>query len=142
MQLYFDGTRVGGAYGVTNGSLPLNYMQIYAADVLYASTNNSGSLVVDGFGNNNTVTAQSELNNASSQISEIAELDLNLQVVGQTLQLSWLAAPTAVQLQVNHQLLNPNGWTPALQKQTLTNGFYNISITPTSSPAFFRLASP
>jgi hypothetical protein len=50
--------------------------------------------------------------------------------------------PPTSQLQVNHKLSNPNGWTPAPEKQTLTGNFYQVSITPTSSPAFFHLAPP
>ncbi len=145
LQVYFDGTRVGGAYGLIASNLPLNYVQIYAADILYANTNSTGSLVIDGSGNTSNMTAQTEFNNASSQVSEIAEfdLDLNLQMVGQTLRLNWLATtPASYQLQVNHNLSNPNGWTPAPQKETFVGDYYQVSITPTSSPAFFRLAPP
>lgn len=148
LQVYFDGTPAGSNYGIppiVSSNLPLNYVQIYAADILYANTNSTGSLVMDGFGNASNLTAQTEFNNASFQISEVAELDLalNVQMVDQTVQLSWLATtPTAYQLQVNHKLSDANGWTPAPQKQTFVGDYNQISIIPSNSPAFFRLATP
>ena len=152
LTVYFDGTPVGSNYGsrygtppVVASNLPLNYLQIYDADVTYANENTNAVPVVNGFGNITNMTAQTEFNNASLQNSEIAELDLglNLQPVGQTLQLNWLATtPAAYQLQVSHKLTNPNGWTPAPQRQTFVGDYFKISIIPSNSPAFFRLAPP
>src|SRR5208283_5958045 len=79
------------------------------------------------------VTAQMLFTNASFQIFEIAEfyLGLNVQMVGQAVQLTWLATtPAAYQLQVNHKLTNSNGWTPAPQKQTFVGDYNQISIIP------------
>ena len=148
MQVYFDGTRVGSNYGIppiVSSNLPLNYVQIYAADILYANTNSTGSLVLDGFGNTSNLTAQTEFNKASFQISEIAELDLglNVQTVGQTVQLTWLATTPAVyQLQVNHKLADANGWQPASQTPTIIGDYRQISVSPNANASFFRLASP
>ena len=76
LQVCFDGTSLGGSYFVTASNLPLNYLQIYSADVLYANTNDSASPVVDAFGHTNSVTAQMELADALSQIYETAEPSL------------------------------------------------------------------
>lgn len=142
LQVYFDGTSVGGSYGVTPGNLPLNYLQVYSADVLYANTHSAGNPVVDGSNQTNVVTAQTEFDNARLQILEIAELVLNLQVVGKTLQLAWPASAVALQLQINSDLSNSNGWKPAPDTPTLIGGSYEISITPSSAAAFYRLAAP
>jgi hypothetical protein len=145
---YFDGTPAGSYYGpspILSSNRPLNYLQIYDADVSYAETNTTGSLVADGYGSSNNLTAQMLFTNASSQISEIAELDLelNVQAVGRALQLTWLATtPAAYQLQVNHQLSNPNGWNQAPETPAFIGDYSQVSITPTTSAAFYRLASP
>jgi hypothetical protein len=66
-----------------------------------------------------------------------------VQMMGQTVQLNWLATtPAAYQLQVNPKLSDPNGWKPASQTPAFVGDYNQISITPTSSPAFFRLAPP
>jgi hypothetical protein len=99
--------------------------------------------VVNGFGITNYLTAQMLFTNASFQFSEIAEfdLDLNVQMVGQTVQLTWLATtPAAYQLQVNYKLSDPNGWKPASQTPTFVGDYYQVSITPTAAASFFRLA--
>jgi hypothetical protein len=145
---YFDGTPVGTNYGtgsIVSSNFPLNYLQIYNADILYANTNTTGSLVMDGYGNSNNLTAQMLFTNASFQISEIAEFDLglNVQMVGQTVQLTWLATtPAAYQLQVNHKLEDPNGWKQASQTPTFIGDYYQVSITPNAAASFFRLAPP
>jgi hypothetical protein len=114
LQVYFDGTGVGAAYGVTPGNLPLNYLQVWYSDVLYANTNSTGSAVVDGFGATNNVTAQSEFDEASSRIFEIAEPSVSLppalalQTVETTLQLTWPASAAAFQLEVNYNNLFKN----------------------------------
>jgi hypothetical protein len=145
LQVYFDGTRVGGAYGVIASNLPLNYVQIYAADILYANTNTSGSTVTNGLGSTNNMTASMLFTNASFQISEIAEFDvgLSVQAVGQTVQLTWLATtPASYQLQVNQKLSDPNGWKLASQTPTTNGDYCQVSITPTAAASFFRLAPP
>ncbi len=142
LQVYFDGTAVGGAYGVMAGNLPLNYVQIYAADILYANTNGAGSPVVDGFGQTNIVTAQHEFNNLSLQILEIAEVVLNVQVAGNHLQLSWPLSDAPLQLQVSSDLSKPNEWKLAPETPTLIGASYEVSITPANARAFYRLATP
>jgi hypothetical protein len=91
------------------------------------------------------MTAQMLFSNASFQISEIAEVDLgiNVQMVGQTVQLTWLATtPAAYQLQVSHKLSDPNGWKPASQTPTTNGDYCQVSITPTAAASFFRLSLP
>ena len=127
---------------VYSSNLSLNYLQIYYGDVLYADTNSTGTNIVDGFGSNNLVTAQMLFTNASLQIAEIAELGLDIQPVGQDLQISWLASAAATQLQVNHKLSNTNGWKQATQTPTRTDGFYQITLPGTADASFFRLATP
>jgi len=73
LQAYFDGTTPGGSYGVISSNQPLNYLQIYSADVLYANANTNAVPVVDEFGHTNNVTAQMEFDEACSQIRGIAE---------------------------------------------------------------------
>jgi hypothetical protein len=146
---FFDGTPLGTNYGssqvIVSSNYPLNYLQIYDADVLYANTNNAGSLVVDGYGNTNNLTAEMLFSNANFQISEIAEVDLELdiQVVGQNVQLTWLATtPAACQLLVNHKLSDANGWKPASQTPTIIGDYCQVTINPTAAASFFRLAPP
>ena len=142
LQVYFDGTLVGGDYGVTASNLPLNYMQIYAADILYANTNSTGSLVVDGFDSTNNVTAREEFDSASLQLLEIAEVALNAKVVSNSLQLSWPLCIAPLQLQVNSDLSKPKGWQPTSETPTLIGASYQVLITPSNATAFYRLASP
>lgn len=128
-----------------SSNFPLNYLQIYDADVLYANTNTTGSPVVDGYLITNNQTAQMLFSNASFQISEIAEFDLELsvQMVGQTVQLTWLATtPAAYQLQVNHKLSDPNGWSLAPQTPTFIGDYYQVSLNPNANASFFRIAPP
>jgi hypothetical protein len=146
---FFDGTPLGTNYAssqiIVSSNYPLNYLQIYDADVLYANTNATGSIVTDGYGNMTNLTAQMLFSNASFQISEIAEadLDLNVQMVGQTMQLTWLArTPAAYQLQINHKLSDANGWKPASQTATFVGDYYQVTINPTAAACFFRLAPP
>jgi len=142
LQVYFDGTPVGAAYGVTASNLPLNYAQIYAADILYANTNGAGSLVVDGSGQTNIITAQDEFNDLSLRILEIAEVVLNVQVAANHLQLSWPLSDAPLQLQVSSDLSKPNQWKLAPETPTLIGASYEVSITPSNAPAFYRLATP
>ncbi|HEV7924858.1 MAG TPA: hypothetical protein VGR14_05860 [Verrucomicrobiae bacterium] len=142
LRAFFDGTQVGGSYGVTTSNLPLNYVQIYAADVLYAETNSEGSLVVDGSGLTNNITAQDEFNNLSLQILEIAQVPLNVQAVGDNLQLSWPLSAAPLQLQVNSDLSKPGLWMQVPESPALIGASYEVLITPSNSAAFYRLAPP
>jgi hypothetical protein len=141
---YFDGTLVGTNYepGITSSNIPLNYLQIYYEDVLYANTDNTETNVVDGSGNTNLVTAQMLFTTASLQIPDIAELGLHAQAVGGTVQISWLASAAATQLQINHNLSNANGWNPDTHTRILTSGFYQISLKGNADASFFRLVTP
>jgi len=145
---YFDGTTVGSNYGIPpilSSNLVLNYLQIYNEDITYANDNTNPVPVVDGFGNTNNLTAQMLFTNASFQFSGIAEFDLGLyvQMVGQTVQLSWLATtPAAYQLQVNHKLSDANGWKLASQTPDFVGDYSQVAITPTAAESFFRLAPP
>ena len=71
---FLDGTAVGMAFGATQGAAPMNYLQIYAQDIVYASANaNSPGPVVLTNGASVSITAQSLLNLASSKLFEISE---------------------------------------------------------------------
>lgn len=68
---------------------------------------------------------------------------LNVQMVGQTVQLTWLATtPAAYQLQVNHKLSDPNGWKPASQTPIFIGDYCQVSLNPAAAASFFRLAPP
>jgi hypothetical protein len=57
-------------------------------------------------------------------------------------QISWLASAAATQLQINHDLLKPDGWATAPQTPTRTNNFYQILLNPKANQSFYRLATP
>jgi hypothetical protein len=139
---FFDGTPIGSNYGIVSSNFTLNYFQIYWEDVIYANTNTSGSTVTNGSGDATNMTALMLFSNANLQIGEIAELGLNIQAMGQNVQISWLASAAATQLQVNHKLSDANGWKPDTDTPTLTNNFYQITIHPSADASFFRLAPP
>jgi hypothetical protein len=146
MEVFFDGTSVGGAYGTNDsyGTLPLNYFQIYSVDVLYANTNSTGSNVVDGFGNSNLVTFQSELTNASAQLFHVSEPVLYPQFVDGNVQMLWPAAAAGYQLQFNDDLTKPDGWKTNANTSTptLTNGFNQVQINTAQPYRFYRLELP
>jgi hypothetical protein len=146
MQVFFDGTTIGGAYGAkdSDGTLPLNYLQIYSVDVLYADTNITGTNIVDGFTNTVHVTAQSELTNVSAQIFQIAEAVLYPQLVDGNVQMAWPAAAGGYQLQFNDDLTKPNGWKTNANTSfpTLTNGFNQVQINTAQPYRFYRLELP
>jgi hypothetical protein len=69
-------------------------------------------------------------------------LVLNIQKIGSTLELTWLGSAAGLQPQFNTDLSNRNGWQGAPGTPTLVNGSYKLSIVPSSSAAFYRLAKP
>jgi hypothetical protein len=146
MEVFFDGTSVGGAYGTKDsfGTLPLNYLQIYSVDVLYANANSAETNIVDGFGNTVHMTAQSELAGVSAQIFQIAEAVLYSQPAGNSLQVIWPSAAASYQLQFNGDLTKPDDWKTNANTSapTLTNGFYRVPINPASAARFYRLVLP
>jgi uncharacterized protein (TIGR03437 family) len=74
LNVYFDGTLAASLFGGTNGTAPLNYLQIYSPDIQYAQTNaNAPAQVVQTGGATVTVSAQDLLNLASSKLFEISE---------------------------------------------------------------------
>ena len=95
MQSYFDGTKVGGLYGlgtkgklngvnygpgIVDGTIPLNYLQLYDVDVLYATEHGcepGGACtevsVTEGDGTKSLMTAQSIISLAAKQITEVAD---------------------------------------------------------------------
>jgi uncharacterized protein (TIGR03437 family) len=71
---YFDGTPAASAFSVTPGIAPMNYLQIYAPDILYSSTNvNNPAQVVEAGGVTVSTTAQALLNLASTNLLKIGE---------------------------------------------------------------------
>jgi len=146
MQVFFDGTTVGGAYGAKDsyGTLPLNYLQIYSVDVLYANSNITGTNIVDGFTNIVYVTAQSELTNVSHQLFYISEAVLYPQLVDGNVQMVWPAAAAGYQLQFKDDLTKPNGWKTNANTSapTLTNGFNQVQINTAQPYRFYRLELP
>ncbi len=74
LNVYFNATAAGSYFGATNGSAPLNYLQIYAPDIQYAEMNvNAPAQVVVGPGITMTYSAQDLLNLASQKLLSIAE---------------------------------------------------------------------
>jgi hypothetical protein len=147
LQVYFDGTSVGASYGTndSSGALPLNYVQIYSDDIIYANTNTMGTNIVDGFGNTiNNMTAQIEFHNASNQIFQIAEAVLYINAASNTLQVLWPEAAAPYQLQVNDDLAKNDGWKTNANTSapTITNGFYQVTIDSSPAARFYRLALP
>lgn len=70
---YFNGTAAATSFGGTPGIAPMNYLQIYDADFLYASTNvNVPAQVVEG-GVTVSTTAQALLDLASANLLKIGE---------------------------------------------------------------------
>jgi hypothetical protein len=74
LKVYFDGTAVAAFFGGTAGATPLNYLQIYAADFLYAETHvHAPQQVVETGGASVSLSAQDLLNLARQKLLEIAE---------------------------------------------------------------------
>jgi hypothetical protein len=146
MEVFFDGTGFGATYGTNDlsGTLPLNYLQIYSVDVIYANTNTAGTNIVDGFSQTNFVIAQSELTNVSAQILQISEAVLYPQLVDGNVQMVWPAAAAGYQLQFNDDLTKTNGWKTNANTSTpaLTNGFNQVQINTAQPFRFYRLELP
>ncbi len=71
---YFDGTPAASAFGGISGSAPMNYLQIYVADIQYAAGHaNSPVQVVRAEGASMSTTAQDMLNLASQKLLQIGE---------------------------------------------------------------------
>ena len=71
---YFDETPVASSFGGSPGTVPLNYLQIYAADFQYAETNvNAPAQVVETSGATVSMSAQDLLNLASQKLLAISE---------------------------------------------------------------------
>jgi hypothetical protein len=74
LNAYFEGTPVASFFGGTNGTAPLNYLQIYSEDILYANQQIVPVPVMEMGGSGTAMlTAQDLLNLASEKLLEIAE---------------------------------------------------------------------
>jgi len=75
LNIYFDGTPVASSFGGTPGSTPLNYLQIFAEDIVYATNHAQAPVPVIENGESSpvSVTAQSMLELASQLLFQIAE---------------------------------------------------------------------
>jgi len=74
LKIYFNGTAAASFFGGTRGATPLNYLQIYAADFLYAETHvHAPEQVVETGGASISVSAQDLLNLARQKIMAIGE---------------------------------------------------------------------
>jgi len=74
LNIYFDGTAVASSFGGTQGTAPLNYLQVYSEDIQYAEANvNAPAEVVEVSGATVAITAQALLNLASQKLLTIAE---------------------------------------------------------------------
>jgi len=74
LNVYFNGTGAASTFGGTPGIAPLNYLQIYAPDIVYSSSNaNAPAQVVEAGGVTVSTTAQGLLNLARAQLLTIGE---------------------------------------------------------------------
>jgi hypothetical protein len=74
LKVYFDRTAAAASFGGSAGTTPLNYLQIYAADFLYADAHvHAPQQVVEAGGAIVSVSAQDLLNLASQKLLEIGE---------------------------------------------------------------------
>jgi uncharacterized repeat protein (TIGR01451 family) len=70
---YFDGTAAASFFGGTPGTAPLNYLQIYSPDILYATAHVNAPAQVVETGATVAVSAQDLLNLASQKLLQIGE---------------------------------------------------------------------
>ncbi len=74
LNFYFNGTAAASTFGATQGSAPLNYLQIYREDIQYAEANvDAPAQVVQTSGSSVNMSAQELLNLASPKLLAIAE---------------------------------------------------------------------
>jgi hypothetical protein len=74
LHAYFDGTAAASSFDGTPGTAPLNYLQIYSPDILYANDHVSSPVqVVKASGASVMMSAQDLLNLASQKLLEIVE---------------------------------------------------------------------
>jgi len=154
LRVYFDGTKFGDTYGGTSGHMALNYIQVWASDISYASTNAALVPIVDAFDQTNYVNAQMEFSNLSVQILEMAEPSipvppsLSISVQGTNVLLIWPASAGAFELQANSNLAHPDRWKANTATRTLINGScaaggsMQVLLTPSAAAEFYRLATP
>jgi hypothetical protein len=68
LKVYFDGTAVASFVGGTPGATPFNYLQIYAADFLYAATHvHAPEQVVESGAASVSISAQDLLNRCETE---------------------------------------------------------------------------
>ncbi|MGO9231769.1 MAG: hypothetical protein ACLQKA_21465 [Bryobacteraceae bacterium] len=73
LNVYFDGTPGASSFGASQGTTPLNYLQVYPDDIQYSESNvNAPAQVVEGSGTVSS-TAQALLNLASAKLLTIGE---------------------------------------------------------------------
>lgn len=72
LQVVFTDTPVAGLYCATKGAAPLNYVQIYSTDFIYASGNGRIPVQLGDCGSVN-ISAQEELNIANPSVFAISE---------------------------------------------------------------------
>ena len=74
LNIYFDGSAAASFFGGTQGTAPLNYLQIYSQDIQYAEANaNAPAPVMEAGGATVSMTVQAQLNLASQKLLTIAE---------------------------------------------------------------------
>jgi hypothetical protein len=75
LSYYFSDTSVANLYGGIKGTAPMNYMQIYAEDIKYATDHAISPPVTVTLQDGTTisVTAQDELNSASQRLLQISK---------------------------------------------------------------------
>jgi hypothetical protein len=74
LQVYFAGTPAAHFYCEAAGTIPLNYLQIYATDFVYAANPANGKVpVTEGTCGSEMISAQQELNRASARLLSIAQ---------------------------------------------------------------------
>ena len=74
LNIYFGGSPAASFFGGTQGTAPLNYLQLYSQDIQYAEANvNAPAPVTETSGATVSTTAQALLNLASQKLLEIGE---------------------------------------------------------------------
>ncbi len=73
LQVFFNGTPVAGQYYETNGGIPLNYLQIYYPDFLYAAENGPAAVMECRVCSTVNISAQTEFGMASQWLFMISD---------------------------------------------------------------------